>query len=291
VDPKKGVVGRHNVGLRKSAGLGLSRAWSVSLAFADTTYLVTDPITFCGDVPNRACEIRARFLRVDSDSTIAGDFGELPIRRLQSYNRPARRGSFIHDDFLSPVFWAVRGSRFYHADSREPQVKVFGGDGRFERLIRMNLERVPSAALPQRRLAPYQPGTPIPAAVRPLLESRETDFDDAWRVAERPPLLRAYDGFLVDAVGNLWIKEYLVGKPAPPSGARWWVFDSTGVLRHSVRIPPIDVRQTRENPDPIEIGDDYILAVSTDSVGVQRVVRYRIRKHLSSPTDPATTPR
>ena len=63
-----------------------------------------------------------------------------------------------------------------------------------------------------------------------------------------PPLLRAYDGLLVDAVGNLWVKECLMGRETPPGGARWWVFDSTGVLRAAVRMPPVEIRQTEENP-------------------------------------------
>jgi hypothetical protein len=185
---------------------------------------------------------------------------------------------FIFDDFLSPVFWAVRGTRFYYADSRTFEVRIYGADGRLERIIRADVAQGRPDDLPERRLRSAPVTSAIPEQLRFQAEGIDRDFSDAWRAASRPPRLRAHDGFLVDAVGNMWVKEYLMGRDPPPAGARWWVFDSTGVLRRAVRMPHIDTRQTEENPEPVEIGDDYILGGETDTSGVERVRLFRICK-------------
>jgi hypothetical protein len=119
-----------------------------------------------------------------------------------------------------------------------------------------------------------------------MIQGRDEDFAAAWRAADRQPLLRAHDGMLVDAVGNIWIREYLMGRPLPAPGARWWVFDSTGVLRHAVRMPPVEIRQTDADPEPVEISDRYILGIETDDLGVQRVRSYGIRKQPTAQLPP-----
>ena len=62
--------------------------------------------------------------------------------------------------------------------------------------------------------------------------------------------------------------------------ARWWVFDSTGVLRRSLRLPR--VRQTlpylRGSSRGPEIGDDYILGMRYNADGADEIVMFDLRK-------------
>jgi hypothetical protein len=249
-----------------------------NLVFADGSYLVPDPARRCGVQVDGTCETTARFRRIALDGSIAADYGELPDRRRFQHRRGGGRGLFIFDDFLSPPYWAVRGTRFYFADSRSFEVRIFSGDGRLERIVRAEIAQGKPEDLPERRLRPHLGTDPIPDHIRYQLRGREEDFAAAWRAADRQPLLRAHDGILVDAVGNIWIREYLMGRPTPAAGARWWVFDSTGVLRHAVRMPPVEIRLTDDKPEPVEIGDRYVLGLETDKEGVERVRSYRIRK-------------
>lgn len=79
--------------------------------------------------------------------------------------------------------------------------------------------------------------------------------------------LPAYDRFVVDENGNLWISSY---HAAPDQPGEWTVFDSTGRLAGDVVTP--------SGFFPYVIGNDYLLGVSKDSLGVERIVQLGLEK-------------
>jgi hypothetical protein len=81
-----------------------------------------------------------------------------------------------------------------------------------------------------------------------------------------PEMLPAYSDFLFDELGLLWVGTF--PPPARP-WARWDVWeisDSEAAHIASLEIPTA-LR-------PLEMGEDYLMGVHTDDLGVERVHRY-----------------
>ncbi len=97
----------------------------------------------------------------------------------------------------------------------------------------------------------------------------ESGIGDVIGRAEAPPVpahAPALDRLLVDDVGNLWARSNPPGHPDPPT---WFVFDEVGVLRHSLST----------ELDPVQVGDDFVLAIQRDDLGVAQVALFPLRKH------------
>ncbi|UCF20105.1 MAG: hypothetical protein JSU87_01475 [Gemmatimonadota bacterium] len=82
---------------------------------------------------------------------------------------------------------------------------------------------------------------------------------------EVPETRPAYEDLLVDPDGNLWVADY-APHPNPPT--TWRVFEADGALLGSVQVP--DAFQL------YQIGDDWVLGVWRDDVGVERVRVYSL---------------
>ena len=82
-----------------------------------------------------------------------------------------------------------------------------------------------------------------------------------------PETMPAYEGVIVDEEGNLWVEEYRAPGDEQP---RWTVFDSTGVMLGLIETPP--------RFRIFQIGSDFVLGRQTDSLDVERVQLYRLRK-------------
>lgn len=85
--------------------------------------------------------------------------------------------------------------------------------------------------------------------------------------AERFP---AYAELYVDRVSNLWVRDY-EPRHAGEGPARWTIFDAEGRLVARAEMPSGLSR-------PREIGEDYVLTLFRDELGVERVRRYELRK-------------
>jgi hypothetical protein len=86
----------------------------------------------------------------------------------------------------------------------------------------------------------------------------------------RPPVpdtLPAFEALLVDAEDWLWARLYRVNEDEPQ---RWLLFDTEGVARGTVQTPAaVTIHR---------IAADAILGVQRDSLNVERVVRYPLRR-------------
>jgi hypothetical protein len=76
-------------------------------------------------------------------------------------------------------------------------------------------------------------------------------------------------GIAVDTVGNIWVRT---NPPLIRGFAEWRVYDEDGVGLARIAIPA-SVRIT-------QIGMRYLIGVTTDDLGVQRVVEYDLERHI-----------
>lgn len=92
-----------------------------------------------------------------------------------------------------------------------------------------------------------------------------------------PPTLPAHHRLLVDRTGHLWFERAdhpadpfpdLVEAPLPPT--TWDVFAPEGGWLGPVGLPA--------GFDPLEIGDDYVLGVHRDAMGVEQLEMYALAK-------------
>ncbi len=91
----------------------------------------------------------------------------------------------------------------------------------------------------------------------------------AARLAEvpRPAQVPVFASMLMDGQNNLWVKDH----PSPQAvSVAWTVFDHRGSMLGQVQLP-VNLRIT-------DIGDDYVLGVWPDDLGVERVRMYPLRK-------------
>lgn len=163
------------------------------------------------------------------------------------------RGTLISLPFGPETVAAAAGNLVYVGSGGRFEIRQYTESGRLSRVLR--LER-PNPPLPAERVDAYVENavshTRDPGE-RPAVESR-------YRSVPYPTTLPAYSQFVVDADTNLWVAAYQPDGDAP---TRWTVFDPAGRLLGDVTIPP---RFTVS-----EIGSDYLLGVSADSLGVERV--------------------
>lgn len=83
-----------------------------------------------------------------------------------------------------------------------------------------------------------------------------------------PDVAPAYTGFQIDRLGFVWVSPHVIGDPGSGASTEWSVFDPGGELVATVIVPG--------DFQPTEIGGDYLLGVSTDAMGVERVERHTL---------------
>lgn len=82
-----------------------------------------------------------------------------------------------------------------------------------------------------------------------------------------PADMPAYTEMRVSADGHLWVKRF---RPPWERLERWGVFAPDGVFLGDIELP--------ENLRITEVGNDYVLAIATDTLDVERVNLHRIRR-------------
>ncbi|MEX2283857.1 MAG: 6-bladed beta-propeller [Gemmatimonadota bacterium] len=243
--------------------------WAV---FDDGSLLISDHVGTCRSSRDdgAVCADSARFSRVTMTGQPITRYGILLYMRYQFLTSP--KGLRINAAGWHPqASWSVQGARFYHADATSLAFNTFGSTGNLERITRTAYQRPPVRA---NVLAPSRPV----ADLTPQERDRQTDVDAGLANARRPDQAPAFAGLMVDRTGNVWLQEHPAGM-SQPAVPRWFVFDTIGTLRASIRVP---INLTRR---PLyrwqgEIGDDYVLGVANDE-GIEVVRLYPLIKRLN----------
>ena len=124
---------------------------------------------------------------------------------------------------------------------QEQQSEVLIGDA-FEEFVRQRLDQAGTSERRSREEALFN------------LMPRHTTFP-------------AFSSIKFDRTGNLWVEEYR--RPAEERSV-WQIFDTEGVLLSRVELP--------SSLEILDIGEDYILGLVRDQLGVERVNRHELVK-------------
>ena len=228
--------------------------------FADGTPVITPGFTardLLGVAPGerRAPE---HYLHVRLDGgidTIAVLRGreEFVVRRGRSLSAPAV-------PFGRASHGAAGGDAFFGGESDRFEVRQWSPSGELLRVIRAVIEQRPVTPAHLARYEEEQQGT---AQRRNRVAAMVNAFAAAARLEgadlPRRETLPFFDRILVDRSGHLWVKEF--GFDSEPG--RWQVFGPDGAWLGALSTPA-GLRVT-------DIGDDYVLGIVTDSLGVERV--------------------
>lgn len=219
-------------------------------------------------VPGWSSDIHDR----DPKAGVRRDMGTW-LRWWPDSGEVAEVGSFPHDEIIvaevpgggrffgTPPFGrstsrAVGPDGFHVGDQESFEVRGHGVDGSLHRVIRlagMDLTLTPDLVAAT-RAETEDPSNPAPAWV-----------DRLWD--HIPSTRPAFSGIMVDALGHVWVAEYVAAN-APPR--KWLVFSPEGALLGLVEVPA-GLRVT-------EIGADHIVGVSHDDLGVERIHRHALRR-------------
>jgi hypothetical protein len=150
--------------------------------------------------------------------------------------------------------------RIYTGDTERFDIRMFDEHARLLRIIR--------------RTTPPPPVAPqhVRAAKRDLLEraDQQSRRAEAERVLAASPIAPHYPAFsrlYADTRGRLWVEEYAM--PGSDT-ARFTAFDEYGSESGTLTLP----RGFR----PLQIGDDHILGVAVDELGVENIRLYALAR-------------
>jgi hypothetical protein len=240
--------------------------------FGDGSFLIADFVKCPGGFRRVGiCVDTGRFMRVTESGDRVASFGNHVYAREEVVITTQGQRTSVRA-WLAPTFWAANGSRFYFADASTFEIRVYSKTGSLERIVRADYDQ----------LAPPSPipDPPLASNLAPT-DPRIIAMREARKNATIPERLPAFMGFHVDRAGNMWVREYVpYWIQRNRATNRWWVFDSTGVARHTVLLPLI--RETipwlggsYRGP---EIGEHYILGSRFNSDGAEEIVMYELRK-------------
>jgi len=155
--------------------------------------------------------------------------------------------------------WVHDGSFIYGSADRY-EILVYGLRGNLASILRKTIPNRPfTSAMREAYVARIDSTMQSnPQMARPRTDPEDLPFPDS---------LPAYRRVRTDRDGFLWIQDYALPSD---SAVTWSVFDAGGRWVTDVALP-----QAWQIED---IGREYILAVVTDELDVERVVRYRLSR-------------
>ena len=188
------------------------------------------------------------------DGRLAADFGTIPGSEF--FMRSQRSGGeFFISASLIPFgrrpAAAARGKRFFLGTADTYEISGYDPAGRLDRILRV-----------------LRPLTPVTSQdVDQLIEEQVAEMEDpsgapglrsSLRDMPTPETMPAYQSFVLDADGFLWVEDF----QRPGERLRTWtVFDGEGVPRTRLSLS--------SDNRVLEIGEDYLLAVFEDQLGVE----------------------
>ncbi len=194
----------------------------------------------------------------DGDGRLFGSLGRHLNRKVRftTDERGQRQLKYYH--FGWKFITGLWGDLIVAGPNRRYELQAFRADGTLVLIVRRkHVPRVPTEAdVEPSRQAGFanKPGIPEEIREELLLGLRSRPL------AETFP---AFSTILADAAGNLWVREYDFPREVRPAPL-WTVFDPEGRVLGFVETPE-DLLHLHE------IGEDYILGVALDELGVETV--------------------
>lgn len=161
--------------------------------------------------------------------------------------------------FGPAVSYAAARDRIVVATTEAFSLRVYDSGGRALRVIRQ--QGAPRALHP-REFDRVRAST---LANRP--PDQRMMLEQVFEQLPRHPTLPFFDELLIDRVGNAWVRDYALESDVSHT---WQVFDRDGRLIAAIQTP--------SSLRILDVGADYMLATTTDELGVERVRKYELRK-------------
>ena len=162
--------------------------------------------------------------------------------------------TIMQPPFQKSLVWAGWGELVVVAATERYELKAYRQDGSLARIVRrQNDARSPTQA----DLDGYRAAEAPEGELTNFARNRLAAWN-ALPLAESFPAISAIE---VDLLDNLWVREHNL--PGEEGRALWTVFDPDGLVLGLVETPPGLVIY--------EIGDDYILGMVRDELGVEYV--------------------
>jgi hypothetical protein len=175
----------------------------------------------------------------------------LPDERWMSV-RPVRFGRGL--------LTAVAGERIAVAATDTFEIRLYGEDGAPREIVRQRRLPVPISAEDVNRFDE--------AKLAEVDDERSRQhYREMYDLMPRHEAFPALGAMRLDRAGNLWVKEYV--RPGA-SGVMWQVFDPEGQITAHLTLPAAC--------ELLDIGTDYIVALTRDQLGVERIVWYSLEK-------------
>ncbi len=179
-------------------------------------------------------------------------------------------GGWNSVEFGGTTWFAAGPGGIHTLETATYDLHTYDLDGRLTRIARRPFERRPVTDEHKRRL------------VEQLVAAQEVDedrvplllsmLDQPGRVADVLPSTRM---LVADRSGNLWVENF---EDVGIEAGSFSVFDPDGVWLGDVDLPPGLPWLRGLRGIAFDIGEDWLLGVWTDELGVEQVRRYRIVK-------------
>ena len=196
------------------------------------------------------------------DGSMAADFGnksgaEFFIRSLEGRGPESRPALF---PFGKMPLATVSSNYFYFGSGDRYEIEGYDPLGKLVRLVRLERQATPVTEEDRSRY--------IEDTVSEVEDENETRrIRQNLSTLPVPDVFPPYAGLATDALGHLWVQDY----PRPGDEIPvWTIFDSRGVLSGRVTIP--------DNVSILEIGEDYLLGLYRDELGVEYVHVYSVER-------------
>jgi len=169
------------------------------------------------------------------------------------------RGVMSRRPFGRNVVAAVRDGRVVIGTADAPDVDEYEADGTLRRRIRF---RDRPREIGQREIKAF-----ISARLADVAPEEQPGLRAELEALPYPDRGPDYDRFVVDDLGNLWIRRWMADVAAPRT---WSIVDTSGVWLTDVVLPA--------GFTLLDAADDLVIGVELDELDTESVVAYRLRK-------------
>jgi hypothetical protein len=227
----------------------------LSWAFDDGRFLFTKSVADRPQFPPGLHWITAPAVETSPDGAEVDTLAVLPIRQVLM-------GSTGRQEAYHMMAEAMRGPwghGFFWATSDKDEVRFYNRAGELERIVRRGRER---QAVTEELKEQYKSGW-LDYMAKEQGEDAASEFAPMLDAAVFPEEVPYFGSVLTDPTGYLWVQDY-----STPFflNRTWSVFDPSGQWLGEVQMP--------EGLRVTDIGEDYVLGITMDDLGVQYIHLY-----------------
>jgi hypothetical protein len=203
----------------------------------------------------------SRYLIMAPDGTIRGDLGEMPAAELYA-TRSGNAFSARAVPFARVTGYAPAATRVWIGTGDGWEVRAYTPEGALSLIVRFDRVLLPQTSALRDAFVEQQVED---AEDENEARSLRAAFAEVPAAETIPP----YELFRADALGNLWIGEYLL----PGETQRTWtIIGSDGKAIGRLTTPPRTL--------PLEIGPDYLLGLTRDELDVETLTLWPLTRPM-----------